>query len=407
MTSPIVIVSPFPPRLCSVSSFCEEALEYITRQFPRREVMIVSHTDGRGDGVLPLIDLGRADWWKTVARRVNDLEPYVVHLQHEYDQYEYRDEDGRGDGNQGFLNLLDALDYPTVVEPHSLHGRLLDHEADFIHGLCRRADMVLVKFHYQRWRLGWTFPQYGWTTPRNVMVVPRGCRPDMRWGVSDVPKLRKELGLDKKSGLSRHVVGMVGWMGANKRWDVFLDIWEEVAQEIRERTGQDWDLLAAGAMRDPKQKKDVDPWVAQTRKLQAKGLAYYYEFIPRGEMYYKMMAICDFIVLPVSDEIQSGAMARIIALNKPFITTAPMEGLTAVTVESQGGMLFTSSRMLKENVLRLACDEKLRMSLGENLRRYLEEVVSWEVVARQYGEAYEMAAEARRSGTRVDLPYEF
>jgi len=407
VSSAIVMVSSYPPRVCRVASFCEEAREFIAGANPRHEVLVVSLTDGRGDGVLPIIDTRRADWWKTAARRINDMEPYVVHLQHEYDLYEYRDETGRGDGNQGFLNLLEALDYPTVVEPHTVHGRLRDQEADFIYRLCKRADVVLLKCHYQKWRLGWTFPGYGWTTPRNIMVVPHGSRPDRRWGAEDIPELRKQLGLDKIPGFSEHLVGMVGWIQASKRWDVFLNIWEEIHDEILRRTGQDWDLLAAGAMRDPQQKKDADAWVAQTRKLQAKGLAYYYEFIPRGDIYYKMMAVCDFIVLPSTDETQSSTLARIIALNKPFVTTAPMEGLTAQTLESEGGLLFTNLEMLKEKVLRLAGDEKLRIELGENLRRYLEEEVSWEVVAGQYNEAYHLAREARRTGAEVELPPEF
>lgn len=407
MTSSIVMVSSYPPRVCRVASFCDEAREFIAKANPKREVMVVSHTDGRGENVLPLINLKRADWWKTIARRINDLEPYVVHLQHEYSLYEYRDETGRGDGNQGFLNLLEALDYPTVVEAHTVHGRLRDQEADFIYRLCKRADVVLLKCHYQKWRLGWTFQHYGWIEPRNVMVVPRGCRPDKRWGAKDIPKLRKELGLDRIPEFSEHLVGMVGWIEANKRWDIFLNIWEEVHDEIRRNTGQDWDLLAAGTIHDPEHKEDVDAWVAQTRKLQAKGLAYYYEFIPRGDIYYKMMAVCDFIVLPSTEETQSGTLATVIALNKPFVTTAPMEGLTATAIESEGGLLFTNVEMLKEKVLRLACDEKLRIELGENLRQYLEEVVSWEVVARQYGEAYQLAREAGRTGAEVELPPEF
>ena len=407
MTSSIVMVSSYPPRVCRVASFCEEAREFIAKANPKREVLVVSHTDGRGDNVLPLINMKRADWWKTIARRINDLEPYVVHLQHEYSLYEYRDETGRGDGNQGFLNLLEALDYPTVVEAHTVHGRLRDQEADFIYKLCKRAEVVLLKCHYQKWRLGWTFQHYGWTEPRNVMVVPRGCRPDKRWGAKDIPKLRKELGLDRIPEFSEHLVGMVGWIEANKRWDIFLNIWEGVHDEIRRNTGQDWDLLAAGAVYDSEHKKDVDAWVAQTRKLQAKGLAYYYEFIPKGDTFYKMMAVCDFIVLPTTDETQSSTLARIIALNKPFVTTAPLEGLTATALESEGGLLFTNLEMLKENVLRLACDEKLRIKLGENLRRYLEEVVSWKVVARQYSEAYQMARDAKSAGSEVVLPPEF
>ncbi|MFW6115293.1 MAG: hypothetical protein ACOC6E_03245 [Thermodesulfobacteriota bacterium] len=54
------------------------------------------------------------------------------------------------------------------------------------------------------------------------------------------------------------------------------------------------------------------------------------------------MGVCDFIVLPSTDETQSGTLARIIALNKPYITIAPMEGLTAQTLESEGGLLFTT-----------------------------------------------------------------
>ncbi|GAH89156.1 unnamed protein product, partial [marine sediment metagenome] len=125
------------------------------------------------------------------------------------------------------------------------------------------------------------------------------------------------------------------------------------------------------------------------------------------EVYYKMMAICDFIVLPSTDETQSGTLARIIAMNKPFITTAPMEGLTTQTLESGGGLLFTTKQMLKDHVIRLASDEGLRMHLGENLKRYLDEEVSWDVVAEQYNEAYRLAHEAKSLGTCIQLPSEF
>ena len=202
-------------------------------------------------------------------------------------------------------------------------------------------------------------------------------------------------------------MGMVGWIQSNKRWDIFLQMWEEIAQEIHRRTGQDWDLLAAGAMRDPAHRADYEKYVSQVQLLEKKRLAHYYEFVPRGEMYYKVMAICDFIVLPSTDETQSGTLARIIALNKPYITTAPMEGLTAQTLESCGGLLFTTRRMLREKTIQLACDLELRFELGENLKRYLDEVVSWDVVAKQYNQAYEMARRATDTGKVVQLPMEF
>ena len=119
------------------------------------------------------------------------------------------------------------------------------------------------------------------------------------------------------------------------------------------------------------------------------------------------MAVCDFIVLPSIDETQSGTLARIIALNKPFITMAPMEGLTAQTLESGGGLMFTDKAGLRRQVLRLATDERLRMALGENLKSYLDEVVSWEVVVKLYNQAYDLARQAKTEGEPVVLPTVF
>ncbi len=407
MRNPIVLVSSYPPRLCGIATFTEEAREFIQKAQKHRDVLVVSHTDGRGEGVFPLIDMSRHDWWRPVAEKIRQLRPYVVHIQHEYGLYEYRDYRGLGDGNQGFLTLLEALhDLPIVVEPHTVHGRLRDFEANFIHQVCRRSHVVLLKCHYQKWRLDWTFSGLGWKTPTNLMVVPHGARPDRRWAIEQVPKLRQELGL-AHADLSEHLVGMVGWIQSNKRWDILLSMWEEIHREILSVTGQDWDLLAAGTMRDPNDQVKYEKWKGEALELERKGLAHYFEFIPRGDIYYKVLALCDFVVIPSVDETQSGTLARVIALNKPYITTAPLEGLTAQTLESEGGLLFTTKEMLRRKVVRLACDEKLRLELGEKLRRYLEEVVSWEVVAQQYGQAYELALDSAKSGRPVVLAPEF
>lgn len=405
--NPIVMISSYPPRLCGIATFCEEAREFLQKANPDRPVLVISHTDGAGEGVFPLIDMRRHDWWKPVAEKIDQLDPYAVHIQHEYGLYEYNDPRGVGDGNEGFLDLLEAINrHPIVVEPHTIHGRLRDNEADFVYKLTQRANVVLFKCHYQKWRLDWTFQGKGWPTPRNILVVPHGARADKRWGAHEIPALREEFGLDK-TDLADHVVGMIGWIQSNKRWDILLSMWEEIHHEIKSINGQDWDLLAAGAIRDPNHRSDYEHWKSGVQLLARKGLAHYHEFIPRGDEYYKLMAICDFIVLPSTDETQSGTLARIIALNKPYITTAPMEGLTAQTLESDGGLLFTTKEMLRSKVIRLATDESLRMELGGNLKRYLDNKVSWEVVARQYNEAYMLARRATSTGKPVVLDLEF
>jgi hypothetical protein len=143
MTAPIVMVSSYPPRLCGIATFCEEAREFIARANPDRTVLVVNHFDGAGEGVLPAIGISQRDWWKSTARMINDMKPHAVHVQHEYGLYEYIDRRGDGDGNQSFLNLIEAIEYPIVVEPHPVHGRLREHGENFVSKLCRLADEVV------------------------------------------------------------------------------------------------------------------------------------------------------------------------------------------------------------------------------------------------------------------------
>lgn len=405
---PIVLVSSWPPRLCGIATFCEEALEFIQAHEPDRPYYVISHTDGEGENVFPLIDLKQPDWYKPVAEKIRQLKPYAVHFQHEYGLYNYHDGKGHSDNNAGFLTLLDELaeaKIPTIVEPHTVHGRMRPDEEEFVHALCEKATIVFFKCEYQKWRLNWNFSGRGWQMPRNIMIVPHGARPDERWGAHEIDDLKRELGLEDLIG--HRLVGLVGWIQNNKRWDIVTRIWPEMHAKILEATGDEWLLFAAGEMRDPNHRKDYEMYVQQIRRLEEAHQGRFFPFIPRGDIYYKVMAICDFVILPSIDETQSGTLARIIALNKPFITTAPMEGLSSQTVSSEGGLLFTDKATLKRGIMRLATSENTRWKLGENLKRYLDQVVSWEVVAEQYHTAYAMASEAVRGQLSIDIPAEF
>lgn len=406
--APIVLISSYPPRLCGIATFCEEAREFIQKHNPDREVLVISHIDGAGEGVIPIIDMARHDWWKAVAQKIKEINPYVVHIEHEYGLYNYFDSNGKSDENRGLLELIDAIsEYPIVVEPHTVHGRLRDAEAYFLKLLTSKIDVLMLKCHYQKWRLEWNFRSYSWREQNNVMVIPHGARDDMRVAPSRIREIKKEFGFDKLPNGGKRIAGLIGWIQPNKRWDIVASNWEEIYKEVYNKTGEEWILLGAGAMRDPNHKKDYIEYKSMIKSLEDKGMAYYYEFIPRGEEYYKIMGVCDFIILPSTDETQSGTLARIFALNKPYITTAPMEGLTSQTLESEGGLLFTNQKMLNEKIIKLACDEQLRFSLSDNLNKYLEKVVSWDVVAKQYDEAYKIASDWKRNKKEINIKMEF
>lgn len=403
---PLVIISSWPPRPCGIATFIEEALLFIRREMPDRPVHIISHTDGQGENVHPIIDVRHRDWYLPVVDLVRDLDPYAIHIEHEYGLYNHIDERGRDDRNAGFLELLRAVsDVPTILEPHTVHGRLCADEAHFWRTAAPLVNVLVLKCAYQGWRLAWTFRQRGWEVPANITVVPHGARPDIRFGPDQSDALKDELGLFDLRG--RRLAGLVGWIQSNKRWDIVIDMWPEIEQIVYGRTGESWVLFGAGTWRDPNHKPDYDRYVAGLRDLEANGTGRYYEFTPRGETYYKVMALCDFVILPSLDETQSGTLARIIALNKPYVTTAPMEGLTSQTIESGGGLLFTDRLSLRRRIIRLASEEHLRWMLGENLAGYLDNVVSWELVARQYTGLYEAARKAQATGRPAEFPPEF
>ena len=115
------MVSSYPPRLCGIATFCEEARQFIKKHNPDRDVLVISHTDGEGEGVIPIMDIAKRSWWRPVADEIHRLDPYVVHVEHEYGLYEHLDERGQGDNNEGLLDLLDAIsDVPKIIDRKSV-----------------------------------------------------------------------------------------------------------------------------------------------------------------------------------------------------------------------------------------------------------------------------------------------
>ncbi len=389
---PLVVVSSYPPRKCGIATFTEEALEFVRAHLPERPIHIVSHLDGRGPQAHPILNQEDPNWPETVSAYIQALHPYVVHLEHEYGLYAYRDPvTGAHDNNERFIQLLARLraaGIPTVVEAHTVHGRYTEAEERFLRQLVATCTTLILKCDYQRWRMEWNFHE----RPENVIVIPHGARPDKL--SLDPEDCKRRLGLHELVG--KPVLGLIGWIQTNKRWDLILDRWEDLRRDVLEQTGQEWMLLCAGNMRDPNDTAFFQMCRAKAQELERRGMARYVEFDPRGDLYYEIMACFDAVALPSLDETQSGTLARIFALGKPYITSAPLEGLTSQTVESEAGLLFSTDATLRRGLLRLMTNAHLRAELSANARDYLAQVVNWNVVAERYLDAYAMAAAKMR-----------
>ena len=71
--APLVGLSSYPPRKCGIATFTEEALEFISAHLTDRPIHIISHLDGRGPNVHPILDQNDPDWYRVVARRIAEL----------------------------------------------------------------------------------------------------------------------------------------------------------------------------------------------------------------------------------------------------------------------------------------------------------------------------------------------
>ncbi len=391
-SQPLVVVSSYPPRKCGIATFIEEALEFVRAHLPERPIHIVSHLDGQGPNVHPILNQEDPDWPEKVGPYIIKLNPYVVHLEHEYGLYSYINPETRvQDNNERFIRLLTILrdaGIPTVVETHTVHGRYKESEEAFLRQLVATCTTLILKCDYQRWRMEWNFQE----RPENVAVIPHGARPDKT--TLDPEDCKRRLGLNDLVG--KPVMGLIGWIQTNKRWDLILDQWEALRRDVLEQTGQEWMLLCAGNMRDPNDAAFFQMCKEKAQELERRGIARYVEFDPRGDLYYEMMACFDAVALPSLDETQSGTLARIFALNKPYITAAPLEGLTSQTVESEAGLLFSNPATLRRGLTRLMTDANLRAELTAHASQYLQQVVSWDVVAEQYLDTYALAAAKMR-----------
>jgi 1,2-diacylglycerol 3-alpha-glucosyltransferase len=179
---PIVLISSYPPRLCGIATFVEEAREFVQAALADRETHVICHPDGRGENVHPILDPTQPNWDEVVAREVKALNPYAVHIQHEYGLYAPPHEnghDGAVNGNRKFLDLLHRIrDYPTIVEPHTVHGRTRESEERFLRELTDTCSILLLKCDYQKWRMGWNFRSCGWPMPRGAAGQADSRGPD-------------------------------------------------------------------------------------------------------------------------------------------------------------------------------------------------------------------------------------
>lgn len=388
----VAMVTSWPPRWCGIAIYSENLVRALREAGV--EVHIVCHTDGGRpgeDNVHPVIDQGDPGWYRALIRAVEEINPDVVHVQHEFGLYTHFHTPGVYDfePRNAFelampLFRWRATRRPAVVTYHSVFSRLTQEEALYYDHTMGLAAANIVHEPYQRDLL----PVNLGRVPDNVFAIPHGAgrgRPDRRTRA----QARRRLGLPE----GRPVLGMMGWWEPNKGFDRVIRLWPEVVRQVPEAI-----LVLAGEARPG------SPTGAATR-------AEYLDLVDRSpardsirvvrgcfsrEEYMEVLAACDALALPYRYASQSGNLAHAYEAGLPVVVSG-IEGLKSSVEHSGAGLVVPGAegegpdRELREALVRILRDGALRRRLAARAAAYVRSTVAWDRVARRHLEVYRWA----------------
>ncbi|MFC1667819.1 glycosyltransferase [Chlamydiota bacterium] len=370
----IVWISSWPPRHCGIATYSYDLVSALRAR--NNKVLIVCHQDGgkkEEQDVFPIIDLKNADWDDVIYRKVKEIAPDLVHIQHEYALY-----NRNNDYSAGLLRLLFRLKVeqhsPVVITYHSVYSTLNESEKNFTDVALRLTGAGIVHEGYQWMNLP---VNLGWV-PQNVYVIPHGAK-----DVKKYPRRFRQFSYE-----AERVIGLLGWWEPNKGFERVIRLWPEIYQKLSRK----YRLMVAGDARPGStsgpQAKEIILQAVETSPIKETIDVIIGSFSP--EDYDSLLSCMDIMVLPYTHASQSGNLAHSFALGVPAVVTA-LEGLKSQIEESGAGIACSRDDDLDliRGILTLANDDALRQRYSQNARTYVTDQIVWSIVASKHERLYE------------------
>lgn len=351
---------------------------------------IVTFTDGGKKGeefVHPIIQIGKkgtdiidSDWDERLYSEIQKINPDVIHVQHEYALYNYKEDFSSGLFRPFFQWKVEGQK-PVLVTFHSVYTVLDRVESDYMDVCLALVNAGVVHEEYQKIYL----PVNIGRLPQNVYVIPHGAK-----DIKPYENAKEEFGLKGKK-----VVGLIGWWEANKGFERVVKIWPEISRQV----GRNVILVVAGDARPgSKSGQMYKPKLLQAiKQSSAKNCIKLIMGSFSPEEYDKVLSSFDLMVLPYSRASQSGNLAHAFALGVPCIATA-MEGLKAEIENSKGGVTVPPNDdvELAHAIAHVMKHEELRKRYAANAAKHVTKQIKWSIVARKHAALYQkLIAELR------------
>lgn len=315
----IVVISPWGSARCGLRTYTKYLVEELSKH---AEVWVVPHYRYAQP------DKHYARW---LARRALDLEPDIIHVQHEY----------------GVWNPLDPsvfIEFLRLVKPHAkvvvtMHSTGFPVEKA-ISGL---ADAVIV---HNRYMYGLFQGDKG-----KAFIIPHGCR------LIDASRneARRRLGVDP----SKYVIGVFGFIDYRKGHDIALEAFSKL---------RDAEMVFVGGWHTD----NVTPYMAEVlrraRELGVKVTGYVDDYT--WELW---LSAVDVVLHPARQVSESGVVSVALGAGKPVVVTDHPAFLGKPVLRFK-----TIDELV--GILEKLRDQGVREAHGARARRYAE-LFSWERIA--------------------------
>lgn len=388
----VAMVTSWAPRWCGIAVYSAELCAALERAGMR--VSVVAHTDAAIGGVKAVIDQADPAWPERLEQAVEDLDPDVVHIQHEFGlfatplptgEFSFAPEDAFRLAVPLFRWQIRRR--PVVVTYHSVFTHLTHAEAVYYDHMMSLAAANIVHEPTQKTHLPYNLGR----VPDNVFVIPHGSGRE-RPPAEARRQVRQEIGV----GEGTVVVGMMGWFEPNKGFDRVLRRWPRIRRECPQAV-----LVLAGEARpgSPTGPRAREEYLSLARESPAADSIRVVLGTFSPDRYLAILSAFDMMVLPYTYATQSGNLAHAYQVGLPVVVSA-LEGLKSSVEASRAGLLVRDDEELEQAIIRLIRDAGLRRRLSRAARRYVTGVIAWDRVARRHLDIYRWAQRRARDPAR-------
>ena len=218
----IGIISSYVPKKCGIATYSRDLIEAMDKD-PDFDWCLVAAEDSKdslsyGDRAIAVLKKDNIDSYKAAAAALNEWQPDVVLLEHEYGLYggnwvdfEYKGVNRHDPTGDFILTLINSIFVPVVTTLHTVLPEPDKARLEVMQAISKRSTKLITMTDDARRTLKFYYD----IDEKHVVVIPHGV-PKPTPG--DKKLITKELGLDN----SKFYMLITGLIGPNKGIDVVV-----------------------------------------------------------------------------------------------------------------------------------------------------------------------------------------